>query len=503
MSEAIVPAPPPTDDSREPERGTRRRKRKSRKAKRAADFRPPRFEDLLSGLPALFVAAIAIAMLLWPRVGFSLTEAYKNKARDRVEKGELRASVVCYKRLLAMEANRDLSPWKWELARVYTMLGDLSRAESLVRSLAPEDRPGMVVAELWLAKKLLGGRAATPEETRSAEIHLLRVLETAPNLDEAKLLLGILYANSGRPRAARPLLEATASKTKPDLMLKLSQVCKEIGDLEAARRAGEDALQALQVYTDQFPTHKEARLLLATAYAELDNYPGALSVLEGASTLLGEESWRRSMAAIYAAWAESLKKQGSDKDAERFNVVEKGLNYDAENSQLLGQLTQILSDSQADPEKVRARLRSMLVAGKSLAVAHFALGSDAWQNGRVEEARRHWEQACRVDASKPNLANILVANNLAWLLAYKEPTDLPRALELIDQALVSSPTHPILRGTRGQILSKLKRAKDAVSDLETAIAGGQDSAAIHSALADAYEQLGMADMAAAHRKGAR
>src|SRR5207253_255244 len=111
-----------------------------------------------------------------------------------------------------------------------------------------------------------------------------------------------------------------------------------------------------------------------------------------------------------------------------------------------------------------------------LAVAHFALGSDAWKHGRAAEARHHWEQACRIDSGKSDGASILVANNLAWLLAHQEPTDTPRALELIDQALTRSPMHPVLRGTRGQILVKLKRGKDAVADLETAVQGGQDSA---------------------------
>ena len=58
----------------------------------------------------------------------------------------------------------------------------------------------------------------------------------------------------------------------------------------------------------------------------------------------------------------------------------------------------------------------MLASGKSVAVAHFALGSDAYQNGRIDEARNHWEQACRVDPRMPELAN-----NLAWLLAHAEP----------------------------------------------------------------------------------
>ena len=57
-----------------------------------------------------------------------------------------------------------------------------------------------------------------------------------------------------------------------------------------------------------------------------------------------------------------------------------------------------------------------------------------------------------------------------------------------------------LLGTRGQILTKMGRWKEALTDLESALRAGQKTPGIHSALAETYEHLGMPDLAAEHKK---
>ena len=61
------------------------------------------------------------------------------------------------------------------------------------------------------------------------------------------------------------------------------------------------------------------------------------------------------------------------------------------------------------------------------------------------------------------------------------------------------PENAHYRETRGQILIKLQRWSDAVRDLELALNGMPESQPIHRSLAEAYEQLGDATLAAAHR----
>ena len=93
-----------------------------------------------------------------------------------------------------------------------------------------------------------------------------------------------------------------------------------------------------------------------------------------------------------------------------------------------------------------------------------------------------------------------IANNLAWVLATSEPPDTARALDLSNLAVERSPNDPSFRDTRGRILMKLGRWKDALSDLEAALPGNSDNADLHKALAEVYDRLELPAMAAEHRR---
>src|SRR5262249_30994039 len=112
----------------------------------------------------------------------------------------------------------------------------------------------------------------------------------------------------------------------------------------------------------------------------------------------------------------------------------------------------IMSRRSIDPRQVRDALHDLLLKGQTPAVVHLTLGIDAWEQGKVDDARRHWEQAYQL---APDMA--VVGNNLAWVLANFEPVDLPRALELCNSLVERFPTQLVYRGTRGHVLVKMKR----------------------------------------------
>lgn len=96
----------------------------------------------------------------------------------------------------------------------------------------------------------------------------------------------------------------------------------------------------------------------------------------------------------------------------------------------------------------------------------------------------------------------MVANNLAWALASQPEPDLPRALELIELALDGNPTEPNFLSTRGRILARLGRWKDALSSLEAALPALPNNPTLHADLADVYAALGSTELAAEHRQKA-
>jgi predicted Zn-dependent protease len=56
--------------------------------------------------------------------------------------------------------------------------------------------------------------------------------------------------------------------------------------------------------------------------------------------------------------------------------------------------------------------------------------------------------------------------------------------------------------TRGHVLARLGRVKDAISDFERALPKAPTKASTHAKLAELYQQIGMSEMASEHRTAA-
>jgi tetratricopeptide (TPR) repeat protein len=154
-----------------------------------------------------------------------------------------------------------------------------------------------------------------------------------------------------------------------------------------------------------------------------------------------------------------------------------------------------LAQRVADADRARAVLRRLLAQGHAPAQTHFALGVDAWAQGRAAEARLHWERANEIAPGTP-----VIANNLAWLLFRSDPPDLPRALGLVNLAIEKAPQETNFRDTRGHILARMGKWREALADLEAALPNTANSTQMHRTLADVYDHLDAPAMAAEHRR---
>jgi len=123
------------------------------------------------------------------------------------------------------------------------------------------------------------------------------------------------------------------------------------------------------------------------------------------------------------------------------------------------------------------------------------LGTAAGVNGEWDQAQIYLEQAVKKDAT-----NAVAWNNLACALLQKQNTPPDKALSAANKALELKPDDFRFRETRGEILLRLSRWRDAVDDLEYALNGLPDSPVIHQALGKAYDALGNKELAAAHHQ---
>jgi Tfp pilus assembly protein PilF len=335
-----------------------------------------------------------------------------------------------------------------------------------------------------------------------AEMHLLQAI--AGDLEEkdaAHGLLGQLYLTYNRSNSANRLEQAEfhltkAAATRPIFRIALARTFALRGNTVRAKQEAEVAARFFRDRAREDSTNTTARLAWAEATSFQEDFPSAVTILEDGLQGTGDAVYRLALAKVYLGWHDVRKKQATATPAELLVLLDKGLNQDSANKDLLNRLLDLLRVGGPESETARAFLRQLLAkGGTALASIHFALAIDARLRDNSADEKFHLEQAFRLDPKTG-----IIANNLAWVLSQPPNPDLNRALALIDTAIEREPTHRTYRDTRGHIYLSLHRWQEALVDLELVLTTAPDTPGLHDALANAYERVGKADLAAEHRK---
>lgn len=144
-------------------------------------------------------------------------------------------------------------------------------------------------------------------------------------------------------------------------------------------------------------------------------------------------------------------------------------------------------------EKLRAILKRMLAIGQSTPLVHLCLGTDAILRDNFDDGIKHLRLEYQSD---PSL--MVAANNLAWALMQTQPPKLTEALQLVDSVLERQGDLAAVRETRGQVLLRLGRVDEAISELELALRELPTSVVTRESLITAYRLAGMDTVAAEH-----
>jgi tetratricopeptide (TPR) repeat protein len=445
--------------------------------------------------------------------------------------GEFADAATCYSRLLQSDESRP--DYRYGAALVAEATGELDRAVLLMSELAPDDRAGHGAAHLWMARWLSKQPSAGPDSGRRIERHLVRALAKQADLVDAHALLAERYMKEQKYALAEPhLLKAIADH--PELRFKLAVAYRAMG---LHRQADAQVLVAFEHFSEEArakPDDPVAPLRWAEAAMLLGKFPEAVAILQHGLELHRTHVYREALGDLFGVWSDTLTDSALTKFGNRLALIEQGLRYEPGNPGLLQRLLALtrptrrefvaarivstlgFADSpldsgpmtsalpvflmytrSTDPAAARAVLHNLLVKGEAPAVVHLALANDAWEQGKVQEARMHLEHAYRL---APEM--VLVCNNLAWVLAHYEPLDFPRALQLANALVERFPENTEFRSTRGHILTRMKRWQEAIPDLELALKVHPDQRDLHRALAEAYGQLGMSKLSALHQQRA-
>lgn len=449
------------------------------------------YRALFESVPAIAAATAMIVMMV---LVFRLSaeeniEAYKNALMEGPTAQSPAAAILILERLSLLDPDQPEYRYHWALA--LRLQGHPERAASLLSSIAPLDRAGYVPAHLVLAQRLLDNQPK-PDSLRIAEIHLRRALERQPDSEDALSMLGQLYFAQGKYKdAERYLLQVVIAR--PELSLCLAQLYSALGNKPSMEVNARRAQKYFRERVDASVDDHSARMNWARMTLLLGDGPNAIAILQDGLRLSGDPTYRRALGQAYVAWADALVKMGNANVGQCLALLEQGIRHDYTNPALIDRLLVLCRAKEPEAGKVRGTLRQLLAEGVAVSTVNLILGADARERGRLEEARQHFERAFALAPEMP-----IVINNLAWSLAFSENPDLQRSLGLIESALQRWPNQLNFRETRGQILIKLGRWKEALSDLEAALPALPQNQALHQALAETYRNLNMPEMAETH-----
>lgn len=455
---------------------------------------------LFQGLPAVVLAAV-LAMLFISSdqpVSLETIDGYLRRAEHATAAEEFTEAEFYFRKLeqLAPDDRNVIE----QHARLHARQGNYFDAfrmmESLVRD---DDQTNDPRIHRWLAEMALQEDVGLQNPLDYAKEHLVAVLDDEPEDRRAHYFFMRLHLMKGDIPSAIEHLERIQSRPA-ELQLLLASLYQQRDPPDAvrtehnAKSAAELLRKEIQeTQTSDVSTYHQ----LAAAYILLKDFDRAIQTLRQARTKFDDEATRRQMSTAYVAWSDHVRQQRPDDVGEQMQLLEKALQLAPNEPKALQRMLEIASAEGPGAEAAEARLRKALVDGAAPAAIHFSLGALAAKRGDMDAAMRHFRQSEQL-----NPGTAVTLNNIAYIMAQSPDADLQQALTMANQAVEMAPQAAPFRDTRGQILTRLERWSEAISDLEYANSKMDDLSsrvAINRSLAVAYRGLGDEQTAEAYQ----
>lgn len=461
-----------------------------------------RWGNLIWGLPAFLLAITTlVAMVMMQTRAASLPDAYRVAAIDAQNNLDVHATEIYLQRLMRLDT--DDEEMQFNFAKVLEAKGEMGRALAIMSSLAPDDKVGYPPAHLWLAKWTLSSPDATDADRLSCRHHLEIAANEFPKQPEVLEQLAALHLFLARVEPSANHLSTAidylkhAAELKPELYYQLARVQL---DNEQFADASESFVRAERYFRLELSDDKhnqDARLGLARSLSGLSRFDEARTLLEEGIALDESQQFKALLAETIVAIVDQRYEREGGFSPEIFGMLIEAMRFNPKSTSVGGHLLDygITTTDLNDRDVAIQMLESYLAEGEGVAMAHLLLGVHYFTNvGDADISMFHLEAAFNLD---PTLTDS--ANNLAWLLAHRDPPDYERALAVINSVLEEHPEDANYLDTRGHIYLAMERWRDAAKDLERALPQMNNNPGTHAALAQIYEHFGQTSLAARHR----
>jgi tetratricopeptide (TPR) repeat protein len=457
------------------------------------------FRQLLWGLPVFVVLLPLAVMGTWTliRGNSSFATQYNIAVNEAREKKDYEHVQLYQRKLAQLGLSTELTDFQTALALEED--DELQQAYERMQQLAPEEEAGFLRAHIWIIEKLVSDKLKMPAEERQRllKIHLRHVEQLGARGPQLDLIRCIVLVRDGQLAEAAEKLAPLVSQLPLAAMLRLE--CSM-----ALNRPQESRSDARMIRLHMDARQRRGETLLAdecrvwlAAESLLGDLPKAQELAQqwyrldpkskaARTTLvkLSEELFRITL---------GLPDPDPDRLTDLFLMAAELADNPRDLQAQFASLYRLRSDFPLAQQVVDRVVNSPRTPSTILEAA----GTVAFMVGEPERAKVYLQQALQKDPR-----NAIALNNYAWLIIQEPKGNLKTALAAANQAIEIKPDEFQYRETRGQVLVRLGRWREAVEDLEFAANGMPSSKEIHLSLAKAYDALGDSQLAKVHREHA-
>ena len=462
----------------------------------AAWWKSRAWRSLLWGLPALSVIGVSVWFAVYTAANSrsELALLYNSAGKSAMNSSDWGRARLCFERSIELGI-RDYDSL-FELAQAAEKSGDETRKAAVLARLAPDDHATFARAHLWKAANALSESPVTEDQRISAEKHLRFTLQLDPDNLAANALLGELYFQRGLMDSAVRYL-AVAARESPHLRLMYAKACILTGEVTIGKSSATTAEKEAADAVRNEPENLQSRLEWAEALLILERFEEATRVLaDGLALVPSDLSLKAAMARVYLMQAEKILEGPGDEARKRivvFQLLAAAMGQNPDDRMVFNRMMEIVSLDDEAADDARKFLTENIVHGRALGISHLLLGTSLEKSGDQLQSGFHLEQALRLLPEAP-----VVANNLAWHLVHCEKPEPERAMALIAAVIAKFPDEPAYIDTRGHVFLKMGRWKEAVDDFQVSLTRFASEPSVHQGLAEAYQNLGMKDLAQQH-----
>lgn len=466
--------------------------------------------DIMLGIPAIVTLTLLAVLIVLTGI------------RDKDAAGNLlRLATAVQQQSVGVVANpyheqAELLPattWeaRYEQALQLQARGRNEDAVDLMMGLASEDFPEHEPVHRWLAKEF--GRQLTEnlaienpsakvlyereELIEQVETYGARVLAVDPeNIEMHHLLARVQRAAGNRSAALEHLAHVILARE--ELRSLYAQLLSADGRneeaMQQARLAADYHTRALAgEFTDggSADFHREQ---LARSLILLGDLKGAATTLMVDGKVPPVPALRHTFTEVLVRWSNQETGETDKSVQTKLALLQEAHRYSPRDESVMLSIAALCRTDNSVPELDQA-LRRLITAGSGSWLMQLVLGLRATDRGDHGLAESMFAAATKQQPALPS-----IMGELADAISRSNSDDHDRAHLWINTAMGLAPDRAELRETRGRILTRMGRFKQAMHDFEYALQHLSARPSLHHSMADAFAVQGKSELAELHRQ---